>query len=230
MLETSGMLNELSDTVTKGNSTSSFILEFPVFIFSSFSWAAVLACGLMRVHSQLHSRECPSACSELWCQVEAVYKVCITKGHNKVCYRVPPQITKNRAETSRYSIIPIPSSLKQPCIPIWSRVDDAEDIFFPSTKNSSCPSPPPPKKTKPSHYLTYTEHCCYTESLLFWYLTWPPHRIRLFGTPETCWIRSHHYPRRCIVYSWDWKAGQPDISHIKEKQGSKKRLHVDADE
>lgn len=58
----------------------------------------------------------------------------------------PPQITKNRAETSRYSTIPIPSSLKQPCIPIWSRVDDAEDIFFPSTKNSSCPSPPPPQK------------------------------------------------------------------------------------
>lgn len=153
MLETSGMLNELSDTVTKGNSTSSFILEFPVFIFSSFSWAAVLACGLMRVHSQLHSRECPSACSELWCQVEAVYKVCITKGHNKVCYRVPPQITKNRAETSRYSIIPIPSSLKQPCIPIWSRVDDAEDIFFPSTKNSSCPSPPPQKKKTNPHTI-----------------------------------------------------------------------------
>lgn len=179
----------------------------------------------MRVHSPLHSRKCPSACSELWCQVEAVYKVCITKGHNKVCYRVPPN---NKKQSRDFSIFHNTDSqlteatMHSNLVTCWW----CRRHFLP--KNSSCPSHPPPKK--PSHYLTYTEHCCYTESLLFWYLTWPPHRIRLFGTPETCWIRSHHYPRRCIVYSWDWKAGQPDISHIKKKQGSKKRLHVDADE
>lgn len=144
----------------------------------------------------------------------------------------PPQITKNRADFSIFhnTDSQLTEATMHSYLVMWWWC--RRHIFFPSTKNSSCPKKPTkkPNPPPPSHYLTYTEHCCYTESLLFWYLTWPLHRIRLFGTPETCWTRSHHYPRRCIVYSWDWKAGQPDISHIKKKQGSKRRLHVDADE
>lgn len=98
----------------------------------------------MRVHSPLHSRKCPSACSELWCQVEAVYKVCITKGHNKVCYRVPPN---NKKQSRDFSIFHNTDSqlteatMHSNLVTCWW----CRRHFLP--KNSSCPSHPPPQKT-----------------------------------------------------------------------------------